>query len=437
MIGLANHTILVTRDGTERPIADSGAPIFGTTGEVTGVVLVFRDQTAERQAQAALMRERQTLQAVFDGIDDVTYVADPKTYELLHVNETFTKTWGESVIGQKCYRVLQGRDAPCPFCTNDKIFGEYLGKSYIWEFQNEVTGDWFRCSDKAIRWVDGRSVRFELASNITENKMIEKALAQSEENFQLLFETMPIGWAEHKMIFDEGGAPSDYVFLRVNAAFEKFTGLERTNIINRRVTEIIPGIRDADPDLVSIYGEVTSTGKEQNLEIYFPPFDRWYHITAFRSRPEHFVAMLEDITTQKKTQKRIQEEEQKVSAFLENTEDLVTVVDNKGRFIYVNQAVKKIFGLTPDEMIGKIAFDFIHPDDRDSTQEAFNHWLGSKVKGVSYENQQVSTDGSIRHMLWTILIKYNDQGEAESFWSIARDLTERIENENLLKIKTR
>jgi PAS domain S-box-containing protein len=56
VVGLANHTVLVARDGSERPIADSGAPIRGTaTGMITGVVLVFRDQTEERRAAQALL----------------------------------------------------------------------------------------------------------------------------------------------------------------------------------------------------------------------------------------------------------------------------------------------------------------------------------------------------------------------------------------------
>jgi len=52
VVGLANHTLLVARDGTERPIADSGAPIRDESDTITGVVLVFRDQTEERTAEA-------------------------------------------------------------------------------------------------------------------------------------------------------------------------------------------------------------------------------------------------------------------------------------------------------------------------------------------------------------------------------------------------
>ncbi|MCX6360173.1 MAG: response regulator [Armatimonadetes bacterium] len=56
VVGLANHSVLIARDGTERPIADSGAPTHGSDGQITGVVLVFRDQSVERTASEALYR---------------------------------------------------------------------------------------------------------------------------------------------------------------------------------------------------------------------------------------------------------------------------------------------------------------------------------------------------------------------------------------------
>jgi len=54
VIGLANHTLLISKSGLEIPIADSAAPIFGSSGEIIGAVLVFRDQTVGRRAEQAL-----------------------------------------------------------------------------------------------------------------------------------------------------------------------------------------------------------------------------------------------------------------------------------------------------------------------------------------------------------------------------------------------
>jgi PAS domain S-box-containing protein len=67
VVGLANHTLLVAKDGTVRPIADSGAPIRDDKGEISGVVLVFRDQTEERAAQKAVEQSEARFRAVFEG----------------------------------------------------------------------------------------------------------------------------------------------------------------------------------------------------------------------------------------------------------------------------------------------------------------------------------------------------------------------------------
>src|SRR5262249_22929385 len=57
VVGLADHTVLVSHDGTERPIEESGAPIRNPRGQVAGAVLVFRDVTERKQAEAALVEE--------------------------------------------------------------------------------------------------------------------------------------------------------------------------------------------------------------------------------------------------------------------------------------------------------------------------------------------------------------------------------------------
>ena len=73
VIGLANHTLLIARDGTRRPIADSGAPVRDETGQISGVVLVFRDQTAERKAEGRL----HLVNFALDHIVDAAYWISP------------------------------------------------------------------------------------------------------------------------------------------------------------------------------------------------------------------------------------------------------------------------------------------------------------------------------------------------------------------------
>jgi PAS domain S-box-containing protein len=79
VVGLANHTALISRDGTERPIADSGAPILDAQGKPRGAVLVFRDVTAERSAEEALRRSEEKLRQMVGSVRDYAlYMLDPK-----------------------------------------------------------------------------------------------------------------------------------------------------------------------------------------------------------------------------------------------------------------------------------------------------------------------------------------------------------------------
>ena len=153
--------------------------IFDETGRLVEYQSVGRDVTERVLAEEALAVEHQQLLSIFDGIDEVVYVADPETYEVLYVNEACRRTVGD-VVGQKCYRAVQGLDAPCPFCTNERIFGPNEGRPYVWEFQNRRNQRWYRCIDRAVRWPDGRMVRYEMAIDITEQRCAQEALRKAE-----------------------------------------------------------------------------------------------------------------------------------------------------------------------------------------------------------------------------------------------------------------
>lgn len=81
-----------------------------------------------------------------------------------------------------------------------------------------------------------------------EKSEAEEVVRKSEEKFKSLFEHMQNGFALHQMVFDEAGTPIDYIFLDVNKAFEKQTALKRDDLIGRKVTDVIPGIKNDPAD---------------------------------------------------------------------------------------------------------------------------------------------------------------------------------------------
>jgi PAS domain S-box-containing protein len=95
IVGLANHTVLVSRDGTERVIADSGSPIRDKDGNVIGVVLVFRDVTERRKAEEELRKSEEKYRTLFEESKDVVFISMPEG-KLLDINPAGVKLLGYS-----------------------------------------------------------------------------------------------------------------------------------------------------------------------------------------------------------------------------------------------------------------------------------------------------------------------------------------------------
>lgn len=97
-------------------------------------------------------------------ISERIYIADLETYELLYINDIIKNEFQlESYKGKKCYKLLQGLDYPCPFCTNPHL---KPNENYIWEFTNPLVGRTFSIKDRLINW-NGRPARLEIAFDIT------------------------------------------------------------------------------------------------------------------------------------------------------------------------------------------------------------------------------------------------------------------------------
>lgn len=87
---------------------------------------------------------------LMNEIPELVYVSDLENYDLLLVNAAGRETFHlKDSQGLKCYQALQGRDAPCPFCTNARLNTE---TPYTWEFTNPLTQRHYLLKDKLIRW---------------------------------------------------------------------------------------------------------------------------------------------------------------------------------------------------------------------------------------------------------------------------------------------
>jgi diguanylate cyclase (GGDEF)-like protein len=141
-----------------------------------------KDCAANCSALLEKTNSYRAISTILNSLDALVYVSDLQTYELIYLNDYGARVWGP-IGGRKCYEVLQaGQQAPCQFCTNHLLV-DAAGKPvgiHVWEFQNTMNGRWYQCRDQAVVWVDGRLVRIEIATDITERKVIEQELAAAK-----------------------------------------------------------------------------------------------------------------------------------------------------------------------------------------------------------------------------------------------------------------
>ncbi len=123
--------------------------------------------------------------------------------------------------------------------------------------------------------------------------------------YAALVKNMVNAFARHRIITDDEGRPIDYEFLEVNGSFEDMTGLKRKQVLGRRVSECIPGIREDEFDWIGTYGEVALTGKSISFDQYSKPLDRWYSVTAFSPQKGEFVTIFTEITEHVKTEEHL------------------------------------------------------------------------------------------------------------------------------------
>lgn len=282
----------------------------------------------------------------------------------------------------------------------------------------------------AVRFaLRARERQYEIRDHLGELKRAEEALRQGEQRYRLLFERMLNGVARCRMIWDEHGQPGDFVYLNINAAFSDLTGISE-DIVGKRYSEVFPGAKQLNPELLDIYGHVVRTGKPEQFEIFFKPLDIWFSITAYRPQAEHFVAIFENITARKRAEEALRQSEERFRALVSASSDVVyRMSPDWTEMRYLGGGGFLADTKTPSK--GWLQ-QYIHPDDqRDVWAEIQKAIRGKSLFQLEHRVRRV--DGSLGWTLSRAVPLLDANSEITEWFGAASDITARKQAEEALR----
>ncbi len=401
------------------------------TGEI---VAVYDDVTKLKQAEEALQKEHDEMLALFDNMEDVIYVVDMDTCEILFVNQFTKKAFGKELVGGICYEEFQNFSEPCEFCTNEKI-KELNGKPYHWEYHNPVTDHDYEIMDKVIQWPDGRKVRFELAHDITERKKAEEELASNYALLHMAGETARFGgwsvdlrtdtctWSD--TVADIHGTPQGY-----------------SPPLEEGINFYAPGWREK---ISRVFTDCAQKGipYDEEMEIITKQGKRVWVRTAgkpVRDNDGKIVKVqgaFQDITVRKQAEMKLRESERKLSTLMSNLQGMVysCLNDKNWTIKFVSQGVYVLTGYKPEELIDNqiVSYnDLIHPDDRQHVWETVQGALKSRSP-FTLEYRIISRDDSIKWVWEQGQGVFSSEGELLSLEGFITDITDRKKAEKQVR----
>ncbi|HEX9023197.1 MAG TPA: response regulator [Geobacteraceae bacterium] len=270
------------------------------------------------------------------------------------------------------------------------------------------------------------------ASERRNRRRAEEALQESEVGYRLLFDNMLEGFASCRMIFDPAGRPLDFVYLNVNKKFGELTGL--TDVVGKRVSEVIPGIRESNPELLEIYGRVAVTGVPERLETFVPPLGIWFSVSVYSTKRGEFAAVFDNITPRKRAEETLQEVTQRLRLATASARLGIWDRDCRTDRLIWDDRMYELYGVARDTPA--IGFETwrsrLHPDDRDMATEAAHAAIrGDKEYDIEF--RVCHPDGTIRHIKANGSVIRDENGTAIRMIGLNQDITDQKRLEEQLR----
>lgn len=421
------ETVIIRKDGTQVPLEVSSAL---TTWHGKPADIVFsRDITERKRTEKALQESEERYRTLVDNIElGINLIDSDHTVLMVNaqVGKRFNKPLGD-LIGKKCFREFEKRDAVCPHCPGMQTMA--TGKPAEVETKGvRDDGSRFdvRLQTFPVFGQDGQVTSFiEIAEDITERKRMGEALQKTNETLQAILEFAPLPIFTLDL---EGNVGSIW-----NTAAEEILGWKKKEVLGKpypavprgKEEEFINNVRQGFKGVKGIEARRQKRdGSPIDYSIYTAPLrDSQGHATVV-------VAILLDITEQKKAEEALRKSEEKYRSLVESSADSIYLVDRDCTYLFMNKKHRSRLGLKDSQVIGRAYGEFHSPEEtKDFTQKVEKVFKTGKA--LSYEYRSERDD---RYFIRTLSpVKSLEDGKPTAATVISKDITDLKRAEETLR----
>jgi PAS domain S-box-containing protein len=353
------------------------------------------------------------LELIFD--EDVK----PIDYRYIEINHVFEQQTGMKNAFSKTIRELVPGIESFWFDIYGKV--ALTGESIRFEDHAVSMNRWFDVNAFRIGKPEDRQVAV-LFSDITERKLAQEALHESEARFRLLVDTVPqIVW-----IIDTEGRSKFF-----NKQWTLFTGATYAPITAAEVAEKFVHPDDQEQTMKA-FAEAVITGSTFTVEHRIRSAEGSYHWFLVKAEPYrdlqtgeiiYWFGVSINIHDRKMAEEALQESEERFRTMAEASGILIAHTDEAGNAVYFNQEWLKLTGRTMEELINYGWADFFHPDDRQGFVDAYMNAFQQR-QGLKREFRLRSQSGEYRWQLAMVSPRLRPGGKFSGYISSCIDITE-------------